>query len=298
MEARPRDGDVPSADDHDIDPGETQAQEISGPKPNRKRWSRTGVILTTVITVVGTIASVIGVIQVLTRDTTKFSHLQISAEPTSDQVREWAVPEAVLESLPASRGCDSELNSWLEVNAEPLQRSLSIRLRNHATEGAMLALIDFRANGAAAEQRGPLAIRLVCDPAGSLPHQIYFGRIDADKPGAPANRMLLKSRAQAEAAVPVPVAFNLAPGESGTLPVELFSRMPATGSLEVTVLNGKEQQDLVIPGSEFELPAMLFGGSMYLLTTESGLVCLQTERRIIDECAFDELKHAVATAQK
>lgn len=74
--------------------------------------------------------------------------------------------------------------------------------------------------------------------------------------------------------------------------------MPVSGSLEATVLSGKEEKVVAIPGTEFELPALLFAGDMYLITTDAGLLCVQTEKGVIEECTLDELKHEVATARK
>lgn len=262
----------------------------------RSRLSRTGAVVMAVISVVGTAAGVFGVVQAMTRDTTNFSHLQISAGPTEGATAEWAVPEDALDRLPDAGWCGEEMTSWLESNATPLRREVSIKLRNDATEGPMLALTDFRPVSTVAEKRGPLRVRLVCDPAGSIPSQIYHGRVDADK-GTTARHVRV-SGTGAEAAPPVPVAFNLAPGESGTIPVGLFSRMPVSGSLEATVLSGKEEKVVAIPGTEFELPALLFAGDMYLITTDAGLLCVQTEKGVIEECTLDELKHEVAMARK
>jgi hypothetical protein len=39
------------------------------------------------------------------------------------------------------------------------------------------------------------------------------------------------------------------------------------------VLSGKEEKVVAIPGTEFELPALLFAGDMYLITTDAGLLC-------------------------
>lgn len=258
-------------------------------RQRKPSWSKTAAIATTAITAVGTIASVILVVNLFTRDSTNFSHLEIEANPAVGQGTEWAVPQHLVESLPETAHCDAALLAWLESNAQPLHREFTVRMRNNAAEGPMLALVDFSAVGTSVEDRSTLSVRLICDPSGVIPTQVYYGRLDADQPDHPAEHVQLELDS-ASVAPTIPVTFNLAPGESGTLPLSLFSRRETTGSMEVTVLSGTERKTVPIPGSEFEIPALLYGGEMYLMTSDQGLVCLQTRRGLFETCSLDELQ--------
>ena len=210
---------------------------------------------------------------------------------------EWAIPGDAIGEVPTTTGCDTNLLTWLESNTEPLRREMSVTMRNDAAEGPMLALVDFRAVATTSEERGPVSVRLVCDPSGSVPSQIYYGRIDVDNPEQAAYHAQLKTGPTATAAQRIPVTFNLAPGESGTVPLTLFSRSPASGELAVTVLSRQEEQVVTIPDSEFEVPALLFGGSMYFVATADNLVCLQTERGTIEDCTLEDIARELAAAR-
>lgn len=266
----------------------------------KTRWSRSGVILTTALTVIGTVASVIGVIQVFTRDTSNFAHLSVTASPAADSVSEWALPESAVDSLPASMDgpCGAAQRSWLEANAEPIQRRLLLTTRNAATDGAMLALTDIRSTATRPSERGPLSVRVVCDPTGRIPELLYYGRVDADDPASSARHVEIKAALPANAAPAIPVTYNLAPGESGQIPIELFSRYPVSGTLEVTVHSGSDERRVTIKESQFTVPALLFGGDMYLFTAEEGLVCLLVEAGSLSACTTDQVKSELTAAQR
>lgn len=269
-----------------------------GTSPKRAgRWSKASIVLTTTLTVVGTVASVIGVIQVMTRDSTNFSHLSLSAARTGGEPTEWALPEAAIDSIPATftGPCDAAGRAWLEANAAPLERRLLVSARNSATEGAMLALTDIRSVPDVGAERGDLSVRVVCDPVGSVPELIYYARVDADAASVARH---VEIRAASNSAPQVPVTYNLAPGESGQIPVELFSRYPVSGSLEVSVHSGDEQRQVAIEGSEFELPALLFGGDMYLFTGQEGIACLFVDAGTISSCTMEQLAKELATAKR
>lgn len=244
-------------------------------------------IVAAALSIVGTVTGVIQVVQSFTSDATNFSHLEISAVPSTGGVSEWAVPENAMSDLPA-RGCDAEMLIWLQKNATPLERRLTLTMRNNASSGSMLAITELRSTGTPAAERGSLSVRFVCDPQGIVPDKIYEVRVDVDGTDA-ATHVELASGAESNAQAEIPLTYNLAPGESGSLPLSLFSRMPVAGSLQVTVFSGRESQVVDVAGTEFELPALLFAGDMYLITTATGPMCVQTEARIIAVCTIEDV---------
>jgi hypothetical protein len=252
------------------------------------------------VAVVGAVTGVISVIPILTRDATNFSHLEIAATPVVGENTEWAIPiEALDADFPtAGSVCGPEQLEWLEAHAEPMQRSFMLNARNSAQEGAMLALTEFRSTTAGDEDRGAVKIRLVCAPSGLLPELSYYAKLMADAPDVQAVHVKVEANAAPNSSPEMPVAFNLAPGESGKIPIDLFSRNPVSGTMQVTVLSRDESQTVEIEGSEFEMPALLFGGEMFLFTTADGLVCNRVESGTLMPCTLDELRHEMEVAPR
>lgn len=271
----------------------------AGPPRGRRFWTRTKVIVSGTIALVGTVASVISIIPILTRDATNFSHLTVSAVAVEDDVTEWALPPEALDlDFPAAdEPCGASRIDWLKEHAKPLHRSFVVSARNSASEGAMLALTEFRSTEEGAAERGPVNVRLVCDPTGSPPEEVYYGRLLADEPTSEATQARVRSGDPASAIPEVPIAYNLAPGESGKIPLELFSRNPVSGKVQMTVLSRSESRTVEIDGSEFEMPALLYGGDMYLFTTAEGLECQRVENNTLRRCSMEELRHEQSTAR-
>lgn len=263
----------------------------------RKIWPKVVGFAAGAVTLIGTVATIIGIIPDLTRDPTNFGHLEVSASPAESVAAEWAVPVDILDAELSDGACGSETQAWLQDNAVPLDRSISVDMRNSAKEGSMLALVDFRARSDVQADRGPLKIRLVCSQSGVPPTNVFYGALWADDPTKPTVVTQLELGSEPGSAPSVPVAFNLGPGESGTMTFDLFSRNPSSGSIQATVLSGDEEQTVEFPGSEFELPALLFGGEMYLFTSEDGLNCFRVVERTLAECTLDHLRSEVEAAQ-
>ncbi|NLA64395.1 MAG: hypothetical protein GX862_00360 [Leucobacter sp.] len=279
-----------------LDPTQTVADSAPPPKPPKdkgKFWTRTKVILSGTLAFVGAVTGVISIVPILTRDATNFSHLEIAAEPVASDTTEWAIPiEALDAEFPLGGvGCGPEQLEWLGTHAEPIQRSFMLNLRNSAREGAMLALTEFRSTTQGDEDRGAIRVRLVCAPSGVLPQSAYYAKLPADDPSAEAVHVRVEAGAAPNSSPEIPVAFNLAPGESGKVPIDLFSRNPVVGAMQVTVLSRDEARTVEIAGSEFEMPALLFGGEMFLFTTNEGLVCNRVESGTLLPCTVDELGH-------
>ena len=265
----------------------------------RKFWTRTKIFVSGALALIGAVTGVISVIPILTRDATNFSHLEIAATPVAGEASEWALPvEALdLEFPVTGTACGPEQVSWLEANATRMQRSFMLNLRNVASEGAMLALTEFRSTAEGDEDRGPVKIRFVCDPSGVMPELLYYGKLLADDPSRDAVHVKLQTGAATNSSPEMPVAFNLAPGESGKIPLDLFSRNPVRGSVQATVLSRDEQRTVEIAGSEFEMPALLFGGEMFLFSSADGLSCYRAEVGALVTCTLDELRQEAVQAR-
>lgn len=263
----------------------------------RRLRPRVGAVATGVIGFVGAVTGVITVISILASDKTSFSHLEMTATVDERTASEWVLPLSALDTdSPDGSPCGPEHIAWLEEHAERMERRLMLTVRNTAREGAMLALTDFRSDTPGAADRGPVGVRLVCDPSGVLPANLYYGRVDVDRPDLTARHIHIKPAGTAVAAPEIPIAYNLAPGETGRIPIELFSRNPVQGAIEVTVLNRDEEQSLTIEGSEFEMPALLFGGDMYLFTGTDGLECQHIAQGIVAPCTMEELRSEAEAA--
>ena len=270
------------------------------PTPPRRgiRWPKTGVILTTIVTIIGTVASLIVVFDILARDRTNFSHLMMSAQFTDDAITDWAIPGDALDTFPADgQACGPAQLAWLERHGTQMHRRLMLSVRNNPSEGAMLALTDFRTTAPRAAERGPISIRLVCDPQGAPAGRLVYVRLDADDATLIARHVRVVEDTTTVATPEMPLAYNLAPGESGLIPIELFSRNPAEGSIAVTVLSGSEERIETIAGSDFTMPALLFTGDMHLHTTKEGLSCRRITPGGITPCTMEELLFELQTAR-
>lgn len=142
---------------------------------SQSRWSTTRVILTTLITVIGTVASVFGVVQVLARVTTDFSHLSISGEVVTGPRTDWAVSADKVDQIPTveNEACGAQQLEWLESNAQPLQRRYLLTLSNKATEGSKLALTSLPCTSEVATERGETSVLFICAPSGIDADRIY-----------------------------------------------------------------------------------------------------------------------------
>lgn len=269
-------------------------------KPTGRFWTRTKVIISGTLAFVGAVTGVVSVIPILTRDATNFSHLEITATPVTGEVTEWAIPlEALDEEFPSSdTACGPEQSAWLQAHAEPIQRSFMLNTRNTANDGPMLALVDFRATTSGDSDRSDIRVRLVCEPTGTMPELMYYGKLMADDPEQIAVHTKIQTVAVPTGVPEMPVTFNLAPGESGKIPLELFSRNVASGSIQVTVLSRDERQKVHVEGSDFKMPALLFGGEMYLFTSPDGLSCHRVEAGTLFSCTIDDLRMEMDRAER
>ncbi|MGV8896547.1 MAG: hypothetical protein ACOH10_02240 [Rhodoglobus sp.] len=137
-----------------------------------------------------------------------------------------------------------------------------ITFQNNASEGAMLALADFRGLGERqADSRG--AIRVECDTTGLAPSNLLAARLDLGVDGEIAyfDDSYLKSVDLPD----TPVVLNLAPGEGAQLLLQLKSGKRFTGDINVTVKSGSDTRDVLLPLSdEVIVPAAMVRGDIYL----------------------------------
>ncbi|WP_217132253.1 hypothetical protein [Leucobacter chinensis] len=268
-------------------------------KKARRGWSTTNKVLGAVIAVVGAITGTITAVEIVTRDSTNFSHLEMSFEPVTDETSEWAVTAAQLSehAFPAGARCTGDQLDWLEANAIALNRHYMLSLRNTASSGAMLAINDIRSTAPEAPERGELFMRVVCDPTGFPARDLFYGKLVADRPDLVATNVNVKGDAAAQRNPEVPVSFNLGPGESGKIPLDLFGKYPANGEVELTVYSVDEQRVERVAGSDFTMPALLFGGDWFLVTTDSGVECRRIEAGAIETCTLDEALHEIEIAR-
>lgn len=276
----------------------TGAATPAAPRPLR---SRARVIMTALIGVISVVSGVVGIYATFARDPSNFSHLRVAAAPVSDGAAEWALPpDAPLATFPApgrDGSCGAEQRRWLAEHGREMSRRFQVELRNAATEGPSLALVDFRTAGETAAERGQPLIRVLCSGEEQPPETVSFARLDADTRESTARTVTLR-RGEGQREEQLPLIVNVAPGESAQTRLELFARSPAAGGLTVTVLSGEEERVVPIEGIDFSLPALLFSGEMYLVTGPEGLRCERIDGGSILPCTLEELLFEAATARQ
>ncbi len=242
----------------------------------RKGWSTTTKVISATIAVVGAVTGVVSVVQVMTRDTSGFHTLSLTATATTSGTTEFALPLSEIDAgFPASATpCGSEQLDWLEARAEPLERRLRIEMRNNASEGAMLALVGFRAEIESAKSDSTTHVLVLC-PTDTPVTAVRAAALTVDTAEATARFRALRNTQQSQAIPDIPVSWNLAPGETGVLDIELSAERSTAGSLVVTALSGRDQSALPIVGSDFELPGLWRHGDSYLIVGAGGFECVR-----------------------
>lgn len=268
--------DEPRPPEEPVPPAAPAAEERAADEPAaaprqsffaRRIWTRTGKVVTVIVSAVSLATGVISVIPILTRDATGLGSLEVTAAPYEAGPPEFALePAADLATFPGGAACGPEQLAWFEANAQPLAHRFSLALGNRASEGSMLALTDFRAVASAAS--GDALVRVVCD---SVVPDVQSARLFVDQPAATA---FFGSDTFGGGNRPdSPVAWNLAPGENGTIIVDLLASSAASGALEVTAASGRDNKTFEITGSDFQIPGLVAAGTRYLLVTDDGLAC-------------------------
>lgn len=253
-------------------------------------WKKIGAIAATIIAVVGAVTGVIQIVQAMNRNMSGVDTVTVTASVVEDSISEWAIPGGALADFPAdASACGAQQLAWLDANAAPLERKLDISMRNTASEGATV-VVDFIESQLDGGQEADAAVLMVCDPAGAPGAPRQFARVNTS--GEPA----FYQRPISEGEPPAPasrVTWNLAPGETGTVRLHVFSPEGAAGSLTVSVTSGSDQKQIAIEGSEFEVPPLLLGGEVALYATAEGFVCEQLVNSVRTPCTLEGVRGAL-----
>lgn len=240
----------------------------------RKTWSTTVKVLSGTVAVVGAVTGVLSVIQPFGRDLSGLGTLSLTAVAVAGEKTEFALPISELNDFPASEtACSTEQLDWLNTHAKPLQQRFRVEMRNNASEGAMLALVDFRADQTQIEDAPATRVLVSCAPA-ALPTAVRAATIQVDVADATAQFHTLRNTQQAQASPEVPVSWNLAPGESGTLDIEVTAEHSTVGHLVATVLSSRKSSKVTIKGADFTLPGLWRHGEEYFVVGATGLECV------------------------
>lgn len=255
------------------------------------RWRNWTAALVAGLGVLGAIAGIVSLIDSLTRSTSGFDSVDLTASVIGDGTQAWAVSVDALASFPSSDStCDAVQSGWLEANGSPVERRVVVSMVNNAREGAQVSLSSFVA--IADSQAGPdrPAVLVVCDPVPGATFPVQFAMLDVDRGAAVYVRPVREGeRADAE----IPIVWNLAPGEAGTLTLNIYSKQAIEGSLAVAVTSGGQTRQLAIDGSEFVMPALLQGGAVVLYAEAEGLRCEQLLLQTVMPCTLDGVRAAV-----
>ncbi|MFF2371820.1 hypothetical protein [Agromyces sp. NPDC058110] len=268
-----------------LDVGQTvETDTAASEKPvsffQRRIWTRTGKVIAIVVSAVSFATGIIGVMPILLRDATGLGSLEVTAAPFEGGPQEFALsPDADLTTFPVGSACDSEQLAWLASNAEPLAHRVAVDMGNRASEGSMLALTEFRAVTAAAT--GDVRIRVVCE---TTTPNVQSARLFVDQPSATA--YFGGDTLGGDGRPDSPVAWNLAPGENGTIVIDLLSATAVTGTLQLTAQSGKESTPVDVEGSDFALPGLVASGARFLLVTADGFTCQAVDGT---ECSVEAL---------
>lgn len=263
----------------------------AGPAPARagffRRLSPLGRVIGGLVAAVSFVTGIIAVVPILTRDATNFDSLRLESSPLAGDL-EYAVPAAAdFSGFPqgAAGVCDPAQQAWLEANGQPITTAYLVDVRNVASEGPMLALTRLRGIGESGSE--PALVKVVCSPTG------------ASAVGLQAARLLVSDAAQiayfdksafgqtAEGIPDSPVAWNLAPGETGQFALSLFPTQSFAGRLDFTVISGTDQRDFVVV-EEISLPGLVRGGLSYLVV-DGGLACIRIDGAERTACEVGEL---------
>lgn len=264
------------------------ATESAPPRPGLlHRISPVGRVIGGIIGVASLVTGVIAVIPILTRDATNFDSLRMEATALGGDL-EFAVPVgADFASFPEGPAgvCDAGQQAWLEANGERIVTSYLVDVRNVASEGPMLALT--RVRGVGEPGSTPASVRVLCSPAGPSSVSLQAARLLVSDPAQVAYFDKSAFGHTAESIPDSPVAWNLAPGETGQFALTLYPTQPFTGQLVMTVRSGAEDRDMTLL-EEVTVPGLVRGGFTYLVV-DGGLHCLRIEGAERVACEIGEL---------
>lgn len=253
---------------------------------------------------VSLVAAVVGPVPDLVKDETKVSSL--SAEPVNKRfVTEFVLPlDAPLEDMPegGSGYCGPDSIEWLKKIGKEVPPYQRIALRNIAQDGAMLSISNVRAVDLKKYDPQPVML-FVCPDGGNGDNALLHLRLDRDP-----QAQLVDPQTRATG----PFAFNLQPGEQGSIELHLLGDLGhsysgrivadvATGDKKETVslpLNGKvDGFDRVSPGKNARLvvrPGMKNGLFQCLLYPQGTVASDNGTDWDLIECSPDKVRSLLA----
>ncbi len=266
----------------------TPASAPTAARPNFfRRLSPVGRVIGGLVAAISFVTGIIAVVPIFTRDATNFDSLRLEGT-VLDRYLEYGVPMSVdLTDFPqGSPGvCDPAQQAWLESRGQAITTTFLIDVRNVASEGPMLALKNVRGVG---DQAGdPPLLKVVCDPSG------------ASSVNLQAARLLISDAAQVayfdksafghtqEGIPDSPVAWNLAPGETGQFALTILPTQGFTGQLALTAISGTDEREFTIL-EEITVPGLVRAGLTYLMV-DGGLNCLRIDGAERIPCEIGEL---------
>jgi hypothetical protein len=233
------------------------------------------------------VTGIIAVIPILTRDATNFDSLRLEGTALGGDL-EYAVPtDADFASFPqgAAGLCDPAQQTWLEANGSRITTTFLVDVRNVASEGPMLALTRLRGSGDAGSD--PMLVKVLCSPTGASAVSMQAARLFVSD----ASQVAYFDKSafgQTQEGIPdSPVAWNLAPGETGQFALSLFPMQGFTGRLVLTAMSGTEQRDFTVL-DEISLPGLVRGGLSYL-AVDGSLVCVRIDGAERIACEIGDL---------
>jgi hypothetical protein len=181
-----------------------------------------------------------------------------------------------LTAFPAGSGdvCSAEQHAWLEANGAPITTQVLVDMRNTASEGPMLTLKDFSLSGERSTDGGAKSIRIACDTASPSPLRVQAARLDATSESGVAVFAAAAFGATNEGLPDTPAAWNLAPGETGQMVIDVFASVDVTGELQATVMSGDESRPAPLGEKAAVHVVPLIDGGRTYLRAGSTLACL------------------------
>ncbi|MFN4001410.1 hypothetical protein [Microcella sp.] len=243
--------------------------------------------LAALATIASLVVGVISIIPILTNDSSGVGTLESTGRVVSQGV--YAVEPGDLVDFPSGVdvGCDPSQRAWLEEMGESVPRTILVEVRNVASEGAIVAVTEVRAEGRFSEPEQAVVL-VECSPwdqAGSgKPALLELsdgtiatfdnsidGRLQGGLPDSP-------------------IAYNLAPGETAQFLLTVFGAQDFSGEIVSTVTSGRERvsQPIEIDGlDELRIPGSSLSAGTYLTVVDGKLICARPGLRA-DEPVFEE----------
>ncbi|MFD9701187.1 hypothetical protein [Lentzea sp. NPDC059081] len=194
-----------------------------------------------VVAALALVAAITGPLPDLTEDKTSVTSL--IAEPTGSPMSDWALPlDVPLDLMPrsASGYCEPETVEWLRRFGTESTPYHGISVRSAAEDGAMLSIGNLRAVDVERHDPKPV-IHFQCPSGGNADTAVLGLRLDRDRK---AVEFVDGSRENTR-----PFAFNLEPGETGNLELQLDNAdgYSYTGRIVADVTVGKEKKTVSLP---------------------------------------------------